>query len=167
MIQIEYNVLSAILQSHYCRPDVKALLISECIESSCVEEPRAVETFRRIFKQIEIETINDFVTKDAASAPVEARFSLETPYSVLSNHGAEALSKAVGADLFHQALYAKYPDVDRITSVSRVGFNPSMTGAVALVAWQSGPRTGLGTYYWLQQRDGTWFVRQSREAWRS
>lgn len=61
--------------------------------------------------------------------------------------------------------YARYPDSQGITTLSRVGFNSSKTEAVVYFGTQSDWLAGAGYQVILQKIDGTWKVTSRRMLW--
>jgi hypothetical protein len=109
------------------------------------------------------ETVASFRSRNSTTYPISAEMNLGYPYTLLSQAQRNRIfgQNQSGWDIF----YNRYPQAPGITTLSRVGFNPTFDQALVYIGTQSNWLAGSGYYILLRKADGVWSIDQQVMAW--
>ena len=109
------------------------------------------------------ETVDSFRSRNDAAYPIRPDMDLGGPYTLLSQAGRNKIfgQNQSGWEIF----YNRYPQAPGITTLSRVGSNPSFDQALVYIGTQSNWLAGAGYYVLLKKADGAWSIDQQAMAW--
>jgi len=96
--------------------------------------------------------IEDYVRLTKQSWQLESRFSLKTPYELVTPSDLESIIEGGGWEYF----YKVHPDSGGYIELSPVGFNAAKTVAVVYTGHACGNLCGGGGFQVLEKMDGEW-----------
>ena len=108
-------------------------------------------------------TADSFLARNDSAYPVPPSMDLGSSYALLS--------QTVMRQIFSQnrdgwqLFYEQFPAAPGITTLSRVGFNTSLSQALVYVGTLSHWLAGAGYYVLLKKVNGTWIVDQQVMSW--
>lgn len=117
---------------------------------------------REGFKDLDNETLNSFMTRNAQPSQLTPNMQLGLDYTLVST---EDLSALTSQPNWNERMAEKYPGTHGYTVFSRVGFNKSLTQAVVYVGSVAGPLMGSGSYFLLEKKAGVWLLKNQIMAW--
>jgi hypothetical protein len=126
-------------------------------------EQRGFEPFIR---QIDSETLRDFLAKNEESKMLEKKFPADINYTFISiEELKENFSYKFDGEMNWEAFHQKYPNAANIYTLSRVGF--SHDGGQALVFVTNWCRflCGEGNYYLLKKENCEWKIVNKEMTW--
>ncbi|CAN5623256.1 hypothetical protein BH24ACI2_BH24ACI2_15560 [soil metagenome] len=134
-------------------------VLSEKPENFVVVDETMVDIFgevstgylKELFKELHIETFDNFVLKNKKSSTIEKSFPTKNGYPIISK------------DDFNK----KHSESSRYYVFSRVGFSEDGKQALVLFSDACSPLCGKGVYYLLTNRNGVWEIEKESETWRS
>ena len=129
-------------------------------------EEKAREEDAEAFRAgLSVETIDDWMEKNADSYEWENQFDFAVPTVLLSSKLNQQLpSNPVE---YWNELRTRYPDLIAIDQASRVGFNHARTQAVVLVGFATDGGGGEGEYVLLEKQSGRWRIAHRMLDWLS
>ena len=112
---------------------------------------------------VDPETVTSFRNRNDEAYPIRGDMELGFPYTLLSQAGRKQIfgQNQSGWEVF----YNRYPQAPGITTLSRVGFNPTFDQALVYIGTQSNWLAGAGYYLLLKKMDGNWSIDQQVMAW--
>ena len=154
--QEEASVYAFHVNSEYVKKDTKLIVLRDQTSRGVDEtENRLRKRLRDSLKQIQQETIEDFIARNGRS------WGLNKNPAVQFKVKHVLISRKVETQVFQgrqgwQVFYARYPDSRGIITLSRVGFSKDQTQAILYVENQSHGRTGSGYYVLFRKRGEKW-----------
>ncbi len=121
------------------------------VDETTVDKYGEVSTgyLKELFKELHIETFDNFVLKNKKSSTIEKNFPTKNGYPIISK------------DTFNK----KHSESGRYYVFSRVGFSEDGKQALVLFSDACSPLCGKGAYYLLANRDGVWKIEKEEETW--
>jgi hypothetical protein len=156
-------VYAALLQKLY---SVSSYVIMDTTATSPAGLGDTASTLDRMIQNmhnVDQKTADSFRVRNDAAYPVLPNMDLGNPYVLLSQVEMRQIfgQNQDGWQLF----YEKFPGVPGITTLSRVGFNPTLDQALVYVGTLSHWLAGAGYYVLLKKVNGVWIVDQQVMSW--
>jgi hypothetical protein len=120
-------------------------------------------TSAEVLPGISSDTLTSFQARNESAHPIAADMDLGAPYVLWT----QAMQDQIfgGTVDGWGRFYTLYPEASGITELSRVGFNASLSEALAYVGVGCGPLCGQGRIYLLSQVNGAWVVAGEAPLW--
>ena len=154
-----YEVYAALLPSKSVRNDLrtKYLVILQETGSTDSPDPQACLPRRKQVREIWASVLEDYKKQNQTPRLLFGSFSIGRPYKFisrteLSDFFANTTKKSL-RDMW-QGFYSRYPNSGGYTELSAVGFNADKTKAFVYSAVHCGSLCGMGSYTFLEKRDG-------------
>jgi hypothetical protein len=175
----DYAVYSELVRQGYVREGVKQIVIREHTVMRDQPRPRRGndQYGKEFYDAVVSETHVDYDQKNKSPIVLDQkRFFSKVYVAIISEAerdrifsagsakkaGNEKLAKGPGGwEEFNQL----YPKSQGIMSLSRVGFNPSKTQALAYVGNECGGLCGIGNFFLLRKESGKWRIQTQLNAW--
>jgi hypothetical protein len=109
------------------------------------------------------ETLKIFESQNAKPYLLQRLFKLNSDYALISPEKIKDYFDEDGG--WWPAYYKDHPESQGLMRVSRVGFNPDMTQALAYASNQSGGLAGEGFFVLLVKDKGVWKVKDRVTIW--
>ena len=105
----------------------------------------------------------DFQARNDKAYPLSLNMKLGVTYVLLTQEQRNGMfgQNQSGWEVFYQ----NYPGTPGITTLSRVGFNPSFDQALVYIGTESNWLAGAGYYILLKKVSGTWEIDQKVMTW--
>ncbi len=161
--QEEQAVYAALLKDMFNAPMV-VLMEKTATDPGGVENTAStVESAAKNLPGIDTTTVEDFKTRNDQSYALPADMDIGVKYVLLTQ---TEMNQFFGQNQDGwQAFYKNYPDAPGITSLSRVGFNPTYDQALVYIGTQSHYLAGAGYYALMVKVNGTWTVSIKSMTW--
>ncbi len=159
----EQAVYAALLKDMFNAPMV-VLMEKTATDPGGVENTAStVESAMKNLPGIDKATVDDFKARNNQSYPLSADMNIGVKYVVLTQ---TEMNQFFGPNQDGwEAFYKNYPDAPGITSLSRVGFNPTYDQALVYIGTQSHYLAGAGYYALMVKVNGTWTVSIKSMTW--
>jgi len=138
---------------------------NEAMKEHFREEKSRLEDAEAFKARISVETIDDWMEKNADSYEWENQFDFAAPTVLLSSKLNQQLPS--NPEEYWNELRTRYPALIAIDEASRVGFNRARTQAVVLVGFATSVSGGEGEYVLLEKQSGRWRIAHRMRAWLS
>lgn len=122
--------------------------------------------FGNFLKQINSETMIDFLAKNDESEPLEKKFSPDIDYTFISTDELkENFAYKFDGEMNWEAFREKHPKAGNLYTFSRVGFSKNGCLALVFVTNWCGSLCGEGNYYLLKKETGQWKIVNKVMTW--
>ena len=159
----EQAVYAALLQNFYGSANLVIMDTTATSPGGVGDTAATLKKMLQDMRGLEQKTADSFRARNATESPFRADMNLGSPYTVLSQAQMN-LFFSQNQDGW-QAFYAQYPSAAGITTLSRVGFNNSLSQALVYVGTMSHYLAGAGYFVLLKKVNGTWMVDQKVMTW--
>lgn len=150
------------------------LLVQNSVNIQHFFEPMegADSTYADIIEEvptISTETWADFAAQNQTTTDLAPLVLLERDFTFITNTDISPFFRDDGGSVEEHwaAFHAAYPDSDGYTEVSRIGFNATMTQALAYTEVWCGAECGAGAIFVLEKQGDAWVKIGERVMWLS
>jgi hypothetical protein len=160
----EYKVYHEVLEKE------KGMLVIR-IETSMDEDSKNVKLleqrgFTFFLKQLESETLRDFLAKNEKSEMLEKKFSRDLNYTLVSTADLkQKFAYQSNGRMDWESFRGKYPKAENLYTVSRIGFSRDGTQALVFVTNWCNSLCGEGNYYVLKKENSEWRIVDKLMTW--
>ena len=159
----EFSIFSQILTEKIEKSKKKIVLQKETyVLTSEKQKEFRYKYLKTNFKDLELETFNDFKNLNNKKFIFENKFDKKLNVTFIDNEEITALFKSHTA---WEDFYKKYKNAIGIIEFSRIGFNKSKTQALLYYSKTSGFSNGHGNYIFLKKINGKWIKVLEVMAW--
>lgn len=118
---------------------------------------------------VSAETWADFAAQNQSSTDLAPLVDLERSLTFITSAEIDPFFQDDGGSVeaHWEAFHAAYPDSDGYTELSRIGFNATMTQALAYTEVWCGAECGAGTIFVLEKQGNRWVKIGERVMWLS
>ncbi|MFL6231085.1 MAG: hypothetical protein ACJ741_20095, partial [Pyrinomonadaceae bacterium] len=170
----EYAVYAALLNKIGSSPEdgsgVKLLVVNNQTSGDMVTGSQPEEVFKDYKETLSSEfqaALKDYKAKNQKSERLVRSFNLNLDYLLVNRNEFQAFFKSKNLEESWKNFYKKYPNSPGYITLSRVGFDPSMTHACLYAETDCGSLCGDGSYILLTKEKGTWKVTKELSFWQS
>lgn len=160
----EYKVYNAVLKSN------KELLIirdkTNMDEDSKNMKFLEMRGFGIFFKELNPETLTEFLTKNETTEKLEEKFSSDITYKFIST---EELEKQFAfksdGEMNWEDFRTQYQKNEKLFTLSRVGFSKEKDQALVFITFWCGFTCGEGNFYILKKENSEWKIVNKIMSW--
>ncbi len=159
----EQAVYAALLKDMFSAPMVVLMEKTSTDPGGVENTVSTVESASKNLPGIDSATVEDFISRNDKSYALAEDMNIGVKYVLLTQ---TEMNQFFGQNQDGwQAFYKNYPDAPGITSLSRVGFNPTYDQALVYIGTQSHYLAGAGYYALMVKVNGTWAVSIKSMTW--
>ena len=159
----EQAVYAALLQNFYGSANLVIMDTTATSPGGVDNTAVTLDKMLQDMRGLEQMTADNFAARNTSASPFRGDLNLGNPYTVLSQAQMN-LFFSQNQDGW-QAFYGQYPGAAGITTLSRVGFNNTLSQALVYVGTMSHYLAGAGYFVLLKKVNGTWVVDQKVMTW--
>ena len=154
----EYLVYTALIKSLYTDSPALQVILNDHTELSKIASAEKITELGQGSPAIAL----DFQHRNLQKYPLQDHLILAAILILISN---EDFKKIIGSWLNADSFYAAFPNAQGFLTLSRVGFNPARTQAIAYSAELKGPLNGAGYLYFLVKTNNQWTIQTKILDW--
>jgi len=154
----EYLVYTALIKSLYTDSPALQVILNDHTELSKIASAEKITELGQGSSAIAL----DFQHRNLQKYPLQDHLILAAILILISN---EDFKKIIGPGLNADSFYAAFPNAQGFLTLSRVGFNPARTQAIAYSAEWKGPLNGAGYLYFLVKTNNQWTIQTKILDW--
>lgn len=158
----EYLVYAALIKSLYADGPALQVVLNDHTNLSNIFSPERFTELGQGSPAIDLAAEADFQNRNLQDYPLQDHLNLTSKLILISN---EVFHKIIGPGLNAELFYAAFPNAQGFLQLSRVGFNPARTQAIAYTAEWKGPINGTGYLYFLVKSNNQWTIQTKILDW--
>lgn len=165
----EYAVYSTIINNQYIDEYTEYILIFRDINNYSLNRYPYILSDTIGAYYVEQDIMADFEKKNWNPSQLDYRFNIKTRYLLLSTAEDIELFRKGGnrAAGYWEEAQDRYPGMNEIIRVSRVGFNHDKTKAILYHSRHGGPGYAAAFFAILYKIDGSWIIKKQIWLWGS
>lgn len=168
----EYAVYTTAIESMIAGPNKKRVIVADQTVYQDGNTPVS-EEFRRLpsltgampkLTSLASETVSNAASVNTRSYQIYAQLTLSVSYTLVTSREIDEVFPRAYPDRYitgWKRFFAKYSDADRLISLSRVGFNSSMSQALVFLSQSSGFNAAKSLIFFLTKEGGAWSIQEA------